>query len=294
MRASKTQSRAARTGALFVAPAGLITLVLFLIPLGLLIWMSLQNYPLLGSPSFTGFDNYASIPGNTVFTKAIGFTLAYTAVTTVVMFLISFLLVAISNSRRKGAKFYRTTYFLPYVVGTAAATLLWFVDSDSVIGVFNQVLVGLHIVDKPIAFLATPTLAFWSIIALVVWKFIGFQVIVLLMGLQSIPHELYEAARVDGANPWQQLRFITIPFLRPTLALLFILSVTGSLLAFDQFLILTKGGPDNSTLSVVFAVYNTAFVNFDMGKAAALSVVLLIVLLIISAVQLPLLRRKDV
>lgn len=271
-----------------------MTLVLFLIPLGILIWMSFQNYPLLGSPSFTGFDNYASIPGNTVFTKAIGFTLAYTAVTTVVMFLVAFLLVAISNSRRKGAKFYRTTYFLPYVVGTAAATLLWFVDSDSVIGVFNQVLVGLHIVDKPIAFLATPTLAFWSIIALVVWKFIGFQVIVLLMGLQSIPRELYEAARVDGANPWQQLRFITIPFLRPTLALLFILSVAGSLLAFDQFLILTKGGPDNSTLSVVFAVYNTAFVNFDMGKAAALSVVLLIVLLIISAVQLPLLRRKDV
>lgn len=294
MRASKTQSRAARTGALFVAPAGLMTLVLFLIPLGILIWMSFQNYPLLGSPNFTGFDNYASIPGNKVFTKAIGFTLAYTAVTTVVMFLVAFLLVAISNSRRKGAKFYRTTYFLPYVVGTAAATLLWFVDSDSVIGVFNQVLVGLHIVDEPIAFLATPTLAFWSIIALVVWKFIGFQVIVLLMGLQSIPRELYEAAHVDGANPWQLLRFITIPFLRPTLALLFILSVAGSLLAFDQFLILTKGGPDNSTVSVVFAVYNTAFVNFDMGKAAALSVVLLIVLLIISAVQLPLLRRKDV
>jgi multiple sugar transport system permease protein len=294
MAVSRTTSHHARTGALFVAPAGLITLVLFLIPLGMLIWMSFQDYPLLGTPTFTGFDNYLAIPGNSVFTKAIGFTLVYTVVTTVVMFLISFALVAIANSARRGVKFYRTSYFLPYVVGTAAATLLWFVDSDSVIGVFNQVLVGLHLVDQPIAFLATPTLAFWSIIILVSWKFMGFQVIVLLMGLQSIPTQLYEAARVDGASRWQQLRYITIPSLRPTLALLFILSVTGSLLAFDQFLILTKGGPDNSTVSVVFAVYNTAFVNFDMGKAAALSVVLLVVLLIISAVQLPLLRRKDV
>ncbi|MFG1704157.1 carbohydrate ABC transporter permease [Nonomuraea sp. M3C6] len=294
MAVSKRTSPAARTGALFVAPAGLITLILFLIPLGILIWMSFQDYPLLGTPSFTGLDNYLAIPRNSVFTKAIGFTLVYTAVTTVVMFLISFVLVAIANSRRRGAKFYRTSYFLPYVVGTAAATLLWFVDSDSVIGVFNQVLVGLHLVERPVAFLATPTLAFWSIIILVSWKFMGFQVIVLLMGLQSIPPQLYEAARVDGASRLQQLRYITIPSVRPTLALLFILSVTGSLLAFDQFLILTKGGPDNSTVSVVFAVYNTAFVNFDMGKAAALSVVLLVVLLIISAVQLPLLRRKDV
>jgi multiple sugar transport system permease protein len=294
MAVSKPTSQAARTGALFVAPAGLITLILFLIPLGILIWMSFQNYPLLGKPSFTGLDNYLAIPGNSVFTRAIGFTLVYTVVTTVVMFLISFVLVAIANSRRRAAKFYRTSYFLPYVVGTAAATLLWFVDSDSVIGVFNQVLVGLHLVQHPVEFLATPTLAFWSIIVLVSWKFMGFQVIVLLMGLQSIPTQLYEAARVDGASRWQQLRYITIPSLRPTLALLFILSVTGSLLAFDQFLILTKGGPDNSTVSVVYAVYNTAFVNFDMGKAAALSVVLLVVLLIISAVQLPLLRRKDV
>ncbi|SDH58413.1 carbohydrate ABC transporter permease [Nonomuraea jiangxiensis] len=294
MAVSKSTAHAGRTGALFVAPAGLLTLVLFVIPLGILVWMSLQDYPLLGKPTFTGFDNYLDIPGNEVFIQAIGFTLAYTVVTTVVMFLISFVLVAIANSRRRATKFYRTSYFLPYVVGTAAATLLWFVDSDPVIGVFNQVLVGLHLVDKPIAFLASPTLAFWSIIVLVSWKFMGFQVIVLLMGLQSIPTALFEAARVDGASRWQQLRFITIPSLRPTLALLFILSVTGSLLAFDQFLILTKGGPDNSTVSVVFAVYNTAFVNFDMGKAAALSVVLLVVLLLISAIQLPLLRRKDV
>jgi multiple sugar transport system permease protein len=113
------------------------------------------------------------------------------------------------------------------------------------------------------------------------------------VGLQSIPRELYEAARMDGANGWQQMRFITVPYLTPTLALLFILSVTGSLLAFDQFLILTKGGPDNSTVSVVYAIYNTAFQSFDMGTAAALSMVLLVVLILINGVQLSLLRRRD-
>jgi multiple sugar transport system permease protein len=130
-------------------------------------------------------------------------------------------------------------------------------------------------------------------LTLVVWKFIGFQVLVLLVGLQSIPGELYEAARVDGASTLQRLRFITLPFLRPTLALLLILSITGSLLAFDQFLVLTKGGPDNSTITVMFAVYNTAFQRFALGKAAALSVVLLVALVILNAVQFKFLRPKD-
>jgi len=286
--------RRALTGQLFVAPAAVIVAALFVVPLGMLVAMSFQDYPLLGSPTWTGLDNYAAIGHDERFLGAIGFTLVYTAVTAVVMFAVSFVLVAIANSKRRGARVYSTFYFLPYVVGVAAATLMWFVDTDTFVGVFNQILTTLHVVDEPVAFLSNPTLAFWTIIALVTWKFIGFQVVVLLMGLQSIPAELYEAARMDGASAWHQLRYITLPFLRPVLALLFILNVTGSLLAFDQFLILTKGGPDNSTVSLVYAVYNTAFVSFDLGRAAALSVVLLVVLLLISAVQLPLLRRKDV
>ena len=105
---------------------------------------------------------------------------------------------------------------------------------------------------------------------MVVWKFVGFQVIVLLVGLQSIPDQLYEAARMDGANTWHRLRYITVPYMRPTFALLLVLSITGSLLSFDQFLVLTRGGPDNSTVTLVFAIYNSAFQGFDLGKAAAL------------------------
>jgi multiple sugar transport system permease protein len=125
----------------------------------------------------------------------------------------------------------------------------------------------------------------------VIWRFAGFQMLILLTGLQSIPLELYEAARVDGATRWQAFRRITVPLLRPTLALLLVLSITGSLLAFDQFFILTQGQPDNSTITMVMVIYREAFFCFNLGSAAALSVVVLIVLVALNVLQLRILRH---
>ena len=280
-------------GMLFVAPTAAIVLVLFVVPLGILLYMSVSDWPLLGSPTFTGLDNYTRIGDDDQFIGAIWFTLLYTAITTVVLFAVAFVLVAISNSSRRGVRFYRTAYFLPYVVGTAAAALMWFVDINDQLGVFNRILLALHLVDEPVGFIDTPNMALFTTILLVVWKFIGFQVVVLLVGLQAIPGELYEAASLDGASTFQRLRYITLPSMKPTIALLTVLSVTGSLLAFDQFLVLTRGGPDNSTITMVLALYNTAFQSFELGHAAALAVVLLIALVVINGVQLRLLRNKD-
>lgn len=280
-------------GMLFVAPLALIVVVLFLIPLGVLIFMSFQDWPLLGGPTPNGVANYQAIPGNTLFTGAIAFTLIYTVLATIVIFGVSFVLVAVSNSRRRGAKFYRTAFFLPYVVGTASAALIWFAAVNDQNGIANTVLQALGFGKGPWGFLDTPGQALFTTLTLVVWKFIGFQVIVLLVGLQSVPGELYEAARMDGASTLQRLRYITLPYLRPTLALLLILSITGSLLAFDQFQVLTHGGPDNSTITLVMAIYNTAFAKFDLGKAAALSIVLLIALVILNGIQLMFLRQKE-
>ncbi|WP_433434941.1 carbohydrate ABC transporter permease [Nonomuraea sp. CA-141351] len=294
--ATATRRRAVRrsgAGMLFVAPLAVIVAVVFLVPLGVLVFMSFQDWPLLGGPEANGLDNYADIASNDLFLGSITFTLLYTAIATVVIFGVSFVLVAVSNSARRGARFYRTAFFLPYVVGTAAAALIWFASVNDQNGIANEVLRAAGLTDGPWGFLSTPGKALFTTMTLVVWKFIGFQVLVLLVGLQSIPAELYEAARVDGASTLRRLRHITLPLLRPTLALLLILSVTGSLLAFDQFLVLTKGGPDNSTITVMFAVYNTAFQKFDLGRAAALSVVLLIVLVILNAVQFRFLRPKD-
>ena len=280
-------------GMLLAAPLAVIVAVVFLVPLGVLVFMSFQDWPLLGGPNGNGVENYAAIGSNELFLGAIGFTLLYTVITTIVVFGVSFILVAISGSRRRGARFYRTAFFLPYVVGTAAAALIWYASVNDQNGIANDVLIKLGVTDGPWGFLSTPDQALFTVVTLVVWKFIGFQVLVLLVGLQSIPAELYEAARMDGASTLQRLRYITVPFLRPTLALLFMLSVTGSLLAFDQFIVLTKGGPDNSTVTIMFAVYNTAFQQFDLGKAAALSIVLLIALVILNAVQFRFLRPKE-
>lgn len=294
--APRQGSRVARrplTGMLFVAPTAVIVITLFVVPLGILLYMSFTDWPLLGSPTFNGVKNYVDIADDQTFLGAIKFTLLYTVLTTVAVFGVSFILVAVANSSRRGAKLYRTAFFLPYVVGTAAASLLWFVNYNDQVGVYNRILEALHLTDGPVGFLDTPTKATFSVILMVVWKFIGFQVVVLLVGLQSIPGELYEAAAVDGANILQRLRYITVPLLRPTLALLLILSITGSLLSFDQFVVLTAGGPDNATITMVYALYKTAFTSFDLGSAAALSIVLLAALILLNIVQLRLLRSKD-
>jgi multiple sugar transport system permease protein len=280
-------------GPAFVAPLAIIVAVLFLAPLTILLYMSMQSWPLLGRPEFVGFENFAAIPENELFTGAIVFTLIYTALTTILIFGVSFVLVAISNTPRRGAKFYRTAFFLPYVVGTASASLIWLAAVNDYNGMANHVLEVLGLTSGPWGFLSSADKALFTTLTLVVWKFIGFQVIVLLVGLQAVPVELYEAARMDGARAWQRLRYITLPFLRPTLALLFILSITGSLLAFDQFQVLTRGGPDNSTVTLVMAVYDAAFRQGSLGKAAALSVVLLIALVILNGIQLFALRTKE-
>jgi multiple sugar transport system permease protein len=286
-------SRRPAVGLAFVAPTAVLVAALFLVPLGILVYMSLTNWPLLGSPTFDGLDNYRQLGQDDQFLGAIKFTLVYTAITTVVLFAVAFALVAISSTRRKGAVFYRTAFFLPYVVGTAAASSMWWVNSNDQLGVFSKAIQATGITHQPPGLLATPNRALFTAIALVIWKFVGFQVMVLLVGLQAIPAELYEAARMDGATTWQRLRYITIPSLRPTLALLTILSVTGSLLAFDQFFVLTHGGPDNSTVTVVLALYNKAFQSFRLGNAAAEAVVVLVVLVLVNMVQLRLFRERE-
>jgi multiple sugar transport system permease protein len=280
------------TGLVFVAPTAVMVAALFLVPLGILIYMSFTDWPLLSSPHFNGLKNYRQLGSDDQFLGAIKFTLLYTVITTIVLFAAAFALVSISSSRRRGTLFYRTAFFLPYVVGTAAASSMWWVDSNDQLGVFSKAIHAIGISGPP-GLLATPHKALFTVITLVVWKFVGFQVMVLLVGLQAIPAELYEAARIDGATTWQRLRYITLPSMRPTLALLTILSVTGSLLAFDQFFVLTHGGPDNSTVTVVLALYNKAFQSFRLGSAAAEAVVVLIVLVLVNAFQLRLFQDRE-
>jgi multiple sugar transport system permease protein len=277
----------------YATPTAVVVGVLFLAPLVLVVWMSLNRWPLLGDPEVNAPDNYSKITNDPLFVDAVWFTLKYTAIITVLLSAAAMGLALLVQERRRGVGFLRAAYFLPGAVGFAAAALLFYGFYNNDFGPLDTILRDLKITDEPVDWIGTPNMALFSTIALVIWRFAGFNMLILLTGLQAIPLEVYEAARVDGANRWRSFRHITLPLLRPTIALMLILGITGSLLAFDQFFILTNGGPDNGTTSIVMVIYRNAFFRFDLGGAAALSVVLLVALVALNALQLLVLRRDS-
>jgi multiple sugar transport system permease protein len=275
---------------LYASPTAVIVAVLFIAPLVLVVVMSLNKWPLLGAPTFNFPGNYTKIPDNPLFFDAVTFTLKYTVIITILLSGLALGLAMLVQERRPGVAFFRTAFFLPGAVGFAAASLLFYGLLNNDFGPVDPILQALRITREPVKWIGTPTMALFSAIVLVLWRFAGFNMLILLTGLQSIPVEVYEAARSDGANRWQIFTRITLPLLRPTLALMLVLSVTGSLLAFDQFFIFTNGGPDNSTTTMVMVVYRDAFFRFDLGGAAAISVVLLVVLVALNTLQMRVLR----
>lgn len=285
--------RRAAVGWLYAAPTAIIVAVLFLAPLVLMVWMSLNNWPLIGGHSLNAPDNYRALADNQLARQAVVFTLKYTAIVTVVLTLIGLALALLMQERRVGTAFFRTSIFLPSAIGLATAALLFLDLFSPQVSPINPLLRHLGLIHSDIDFLGTSSHALFSSVALIVWRFAGFNMLLLLVGLNSIPTQLYEAARVDGASPWRVFRSITLPLLRPTFALLLILSITGSLLAFDQFYILTRGGPSDSTVSIVMVIYREAFTRFNLGTAAALSSIVLVALLGLNALQFRVLRGSD-
>ncbi|QJT06094.1 sugar ABC transporter permease [Streptomyces asoensis] len=278
----------------YAAPTAVFVAVFFLLPLLLVGQMSLSDWPLLaGDQGGNAPENYTDVTDSPLFWPAVRFTLLYTGIVTVVLLGLALLLALLVQESRPGAGFFRTVYFLPGALGLASASLLFWGLYSPTTGPLSRVLERLGLVDDPVSFLGTPTSALLSTVFLVVWKFAGFYMLILLVGLQRIPHEVYEAARMDGARRGQIFRSITLPLLRPSLALSLLLCVTGSLLAFDQFFVLTKGGPDNSTVTVVQLIYREAFQRLNLGTAAALSIVVLAALLLLNALQFRGLRRAD-
>ena len=282
--------RRQRAGLWFVLPAVLFTLLLFAIPLVMTVWMSLYDWPLIGTKSFQGFENYVTLVKDEQFWKSLWFTTLYTLLVTPPIFFLAFALALLVNQALRGVGFFRTAYFLPVVIGLGTSSLLWVWLLNDRVGVFNGILLWLGVMDTAVVWLGKFNLALGSIVVSIVWKTVGFTMILLLTGMQAISEELYQAAMVDGAGYWARLRHIMIPLLRRTFALALVLSVIGSYLAFDQFYIMTRGGPQNQTITVVYWIVNNSFTYFKMGYGAALSMVLMVILLILSSLQLYVLR----
>lgn len=290
VRPRKRRRRAGWHGFLYIAPAMALVIIFFVLPVIFTVWMSFHNWPLLGNPRWIGFGNYTRMFSDMRFMSALRFTAYYTVVVTIAIFAVAFPLAFFVEKHKPFVGLYRTIIFLPVVVGLATASLLWVWLANVDAGFFAPVALALGLVNKRPNLLADFDMAFATIIVMVVWKIAGFTMIILLTGLQAIPSELTEAARIDGAKRWQRFRHLTLPLMRRTIALALIISITGSVLAFDQFYIMTSGGPQNRMISVVYYIFNQSFVSFNLGYGAALSIALLIILVLISIVQLWLLR----
>ena len=289
----RKRKRTGLAGLIYIAPAMALVTMFFVIPVLFTLWMSLHRWPLLGESSWIGLRNYSRMLTDARFFTALQFTAHYTLVVTIAIFAVAFPLAFFVEKQRPLVSAYRTIIFLPVVVGLASASLLWVWLANVDSGLFAPLFQMLGLTSSRVNLLASFDTAFLVVIVMVVWKVAGFTMIILLTGLQSIPAELTEAARIDGARRWQRFRHLTLPLMRRTLALALILSITGSILAFDQFYIMTSGGPQNRMISVVYYIFNQSFVSFNLGYGASLSIALLAILVAISVVQLWLLKVGD-
>ena len=279
----RARRRHSWTGAIYALPNALFVVGLFVLPLLLVLQMSGSKWPLLsGNQGWNFPTNYAKAIGHRLFADSIVFTVKYTLLATVLLIAIGLGLGLLVQESTRWKGLLRTSILLPSALGLASASLLFYVLYSPIAGPFAEVMQR-----TGFSFLGTPTMALLSTTFLIVWRYAGFYMLLMLVGLQGIPMDVFESARVDGASRAQVFRHITIPLLRPTLALTTVMCVTGSLLAFEQFYILTKGGPDNSTITVVQLIYSIAFQGMnDLGVAGALSVLVLLALVVINIVQI--------
>jgi multiple sugar transport system permease protein len=282
-----------RTGLLLVTPAVLFVTVFVLVPLAFALVISLTNWPLIGDVHFSGLDNYTAIVSDSEFGKSVLYTLLYTVIVTGPILVLGYALAVLVRRKRRGSTLLRTVFFLPFVVGLSTMSFVTVLEAQPDSGAVNIVLRWLGITDGTTAWLVDGPLATGLICVLVIWCVSGLTMMLLMAGMQAIPREFYESSELDGASWWQQEREITIPVLRRTIAMAVIISVVGSLLAFTQFYILTRGGPGTDTTTVVQYIYNRAFVQLQLGAATALSIVLVIVVGLVTAAQFWLLRERD-
>jgi multiple sugar transport system permease protein len=280
-------------GILLILPALLFFGVFFVAPMALTVWMSLHSWPVLGTPEFVGLRNYQRMPDNRDFITALGFTIQFALIITPLLFGVGLLLALLLQSTRRIIVLARTAVFLPVSLGFAAASYLWLALLNQRVGLANKALVDVGVLPKPIDWFIDPFIAMLVVVVVTLWKLSGFSMIAFINGLNSIPVELEEAAKIDGAGALRTFLSIKLPLLRPTVAFVITFLAIGALLTFDQFYVLTAGGPQNRTITAVYRIYNTSFLRGDLGLGAAMSIVFLMVVLAITAAQLYLLNRRS-
>jgi len=281
----------------FVAPALLVIAVFFFLPVVAALAMSLTDfdiYALADSRNLrlVGLQNYAQLLRTPLFWQAFGNTLYFVVVGVPLSITVSFGAALLLHSRLvKFRAFFRTALFAPVVTTLVAVAVIWRYLFHPHYGLLNYTLGRIGI--PPIDWLGDPHWAMPAIIVFAVWKNFGYNMIILLAGLQSIPEQLYEAARIDGASMWQQFRHVTLPMLAPIVTMVNILTIAGYFQLFAEPYVMTQGGPLQSTVSVLYFMYEEGFKWWNLGSASAVAFVLFLFIFCVTAVQLRLARWQS-
>jgi len=285
--------RSRLTGIAYLTPALLFVLAFTAYPLARMVWMSFHKWSLITPPSWVGLDNYRRAFADDQFWVSFGFTLKYTAIITPILIVGGYLLALLVSRGSPLRRLTRTTVFIPVVIGLGVSSLLWYWLFSTDFGLINRALMDLGVISKPVLWLGVDAdVSMLAIIASVTWKVIGFGMILFLGAIQAIPTEIHEASLVDGASWWQRVTRVVLPLTLRTVLVVTLVSVIGSLLAFDQFYIMTAGQPQNETATSVFYVYLNSFPYLRLGYGAALSMILALTILAFTVVQLLLTRRS--
>lgn len=279
---SAAQRRDLRDGLLFTSPFILGVLALWVGPMLYSLYLILHEWNMLKAPKFIGLGNFERMLNDPLVGKSLVNTAYYTFLGVPLQLLVAFSLAVMLNQQIRGLGIYRTVYYLPSITPAVAFAVVWIQILNPEFGVLNQVLSWFGL--GPINWLFNPAWSKPALIIMILWL-TGFQMIIFLAGLQSVPKELQEAAEIDGANTWRRFVNVTIPIISPIILFNMIISIIGSFQVFTAVFIMTDGGPQDSTLFMVLYLYRNAFELFKMGYAASLAWVLFLIIMIFTAIQ---------
>lgn len=275
---------------LFIAPVLIGFAVFYLYPTVRGVWWSFTDYSLIGQADFVGVQNYAAVFADSEFWNSMGVTLYYVVANVVTQTALALLLAALMHRLTRSVVL-RTTLLLPWLVPNVTVGLVWLWLLDTNLGFVNHLMndLGLH----SVGFFTNPSLVIPTVSAVNTWAFTGYTALLFYAGMLQIPGDIYESASLDGAGEFRLFVRITLPLIRPIMALVLVVSLIGSFQIFDTIAVTTKGGPVNSSRVIYYYIYQQAFNYFHMGYAATMAVILVVILGALTAVQLRLLRASE-
>lgn len=266
---------------LLVAPSLFFMLIFTVYPVFRSIYLSLTKYKLgMKGPEFIGLENYASLVNSAIFWKVMGNTLFFALITIIPSMVVGLFLAVVVNRKSRLTGFVRTAYFYPVIMPMIAIASIWMFIYMAKNGLFDQMLGTLGF--KPANVLSNKKTVLPAMAFMYVWKEAGYLMVFFLSGIQSISTEVNEAARIDGAGPWTIFRKITFPLLAPTLLFVSTIALTNSFKLVDHVVIMTEGAPNNASTLLLYYIYQQGFTNFNYGISAALTTVMLVLLMIVA------------